>query len=49
MRELEVTSSAWTYIAALRSEDGPGPLRIEVAQVSQRFGPGPFRSLDLPA
>jgi len=48
-REVEVTSPAWIYTAVQRAGDGPGPLRIEVAQVSQRFGPGPFRSLDLPS
>jgi hypothetical protein len=48
LREVEVTAPAWTCTATMRAEHGPGPLRIEVAQISTRFGPGPFRSLDLP-
>ncbi len=45
LREAEVSRPAWTYAASLRGEDGPGPVTIEVAQVSDRFGPGPFRSV----
>lgn len=42
-----ITSSAmFTYSAALRASDGvTGPFRVEVAQISQRFGPGPFRHI----
>ncbi|EYD74428.1 GTA host specificity protein [Rubellimicrobium mesophilum DSM 19309] len=49
LREVEVARPAWTYDAAMRAEDGPGPLRIEVAQLSVRFGPGPFRSVEATA
>ncbi|WP_432449819.1 baseplate multidomain protein megatron [Aliiroseovarius marinus] len=45
-RELEVTSPAWSYDASLRSADGiSGPYQVEVAQISDRFGPGPAQSL----
>ena len=47
LREAEVASPAWTYAAAERAADGPGPVTVAVAQLSDRFGPGPFRSLDL--
>jgi hypothetical protein len=50
VREAIVTSPAWTYVAADRAADaGKGAnLTIEVAQVSDRYGPGHFarRSLD---
>lgn len=45
MRELTVLSPAWTYTAAMQAVDGGGPLQVEVAQVSERFGPGPYRSV----
>ncbi|WP_288928624.1 glycoside hydrolase/phage tail family protein [uncultured Maritimibacter sp.] len=41
-REVVVTSAAWTYSAAMQAADGvTAPFEIEVAQVSQSFGPGP--------
>jgi hypothetical protein len=42
-----VTAPAFTYTAAMRALDGTvAPFRIEIAQMSDRFGPGPFaRSL----
>jgi hypothetical protein len=45
LREVEVATPAWTYAAAMRSADGPGPVTLAVAQLSDRFGPGPFRSV----
>ncbi|NUB42972.1 hypothetical protein GEU84_001120 [Fertoebacter nigrum] len=50
LREVEVAGPAWTYTAAMRGADGiSGAYQIGVAQVSDRFGPGPFRLLDLMA
>lgn len=45
LRELEVPAPLWTYTAAMQAEDRPGPVEIAVAQLSDRWGPGPFRSL----
>jgi len=48
VREATVTAPAWTYTAAQRAADAlSGPYRIAVAQVSDQFGPGPFRRIDL--
>lgn len=44
MREAETTMPDWRYSAQMRAADGPA-LRLEVAQLSDRFGPGPFASL----
>ncbi len=44
LRREEVTTPAWTYLAQDRADDGPGA-RIEVAQVSDRFGPGTWARL----
>ncbi len=42
LRSVEVTAPEWTYDAAMQAADGvSGPVEIEVAQVSDRFGPGP--------
>jgi hypothetical protein len=46
LREVEVTEPAWLYPSAWRSVDGLG-LVVSVAQLSARFGPGPFRSVTL--
>jgi len=45
LREVEVTQPSWLYPAALRAADGPAPVTLAVAQLSARFGPGPFRSV----
>ncbi|MES2143884.1 MAG: glycoside hydrolase TIM-barrel-like domain-containing protein [Pseudomonadota bacterium] len=46
--ETTVAAPFWTYSAAQQATNGATvPFRIEVAQVSDRFGPGPFRSLDI--
>ncbi len=45
-RQLDVASPHWTYGASLRSADlVGGSYAIEVAQVSDRFGPGPYTRL----
>ena len=48
-REVEVTAPAWTYTAAMQAADGVAGTRVlSVAQLSDQFGPGPFRSVTLP-
>ncbi len=48
LRELDVTAPGWTYTAAMQTADGVGAsFAIEVAQVSQSFGPGPYRRLSV--
>ena len=45
-REATVTSPQFTYTAAHRTADGViGPYDIAVAQISQTYGPGPFRKI----
>jgi hypothetical protein len=47
-REEELSTPAFTYTAAMQAADGIGlPYTIEVAQVSARFGPGPFTRMDI--
>jgi hypothetical protein len=46
LREVKVTEPRWIYPAALQQLDGnPAQMTFSVAQISDRFGPGPFRSL----
>ncbi len=46
LRESTVTSPQFTYTASQRMADGvTGPCEIAVAQVSQTYGPGPFRKV----
>jgi hypothetical protein len=48
--EYSTTQPQFTYTAAMKSIDTVvGAYRVLVAQVSAQFGPGPFRSIDLPA
>jgi hypothetical protein len=48
LREVTLSSPEWTYPAADRATDAQGgTIRIEVAQVSARFGPG-FRAVLAP-
>jgi len=50
LREETVSSPAWTYTAAAQGADGVGAtFNIDVAQVSDRFGPGLFRRLTVGA
>ena len=46
VRDVQVSTPSWTYPAALAAADGAtGAYRIEVAQVSDRYGAGPARAL----
>lgn len=48
LREVNTTEPAWTYTSAMQTADGAGPTtRIEIAQVSASFGPGPAVGLAL--
>jgi hypothetical protein len=48
LRSLEVTSPYWSYDAEMQSADAAsGLLSFSVAQLSDRFGPGPERVLSL--
>ncbi|WP_424984317.1 baseplate multidomain protein megatron [Microbulbifer sp. S227A] len=48
LREVTVGTPAWTYTQAQQTADAALlPLRFEVAQVSVRYGVGPFASFDL--
>ncbi len=50
IRETTLGNPAWTYGAADRAADGlSGGYQIAVAQVSARFGPGPFARITLGA
>ncbi len=45
-REVTVGTAAWTYTTAMQTADGvAGTCTVTVAQMSDRFGPGPFRTL----
>jgi hypothetical protein len=46
LRETAVSAAGWSYSSSQQSADGAGPAAvIEVAQISSRFGPGPFVSV----
>ncbi|SNS42708.1 baseplate multidomain protein megatron [Tropicimonas sediminicola] len=48
LREETVGTSSWSYSAAQRALDGSdGGFTLSVAQISDRFGAGPFRSLEI--
>jgi hypothetical protein len=48
VREVQTTTPTWTYPAAAQTVDAAaGALTVTVAQISDRFGPGPFTSLAL--
>ncbi|MDF1873007.1 glycoside hydrolase/phage tail family protein [Vannielia sp.] len=48
VREQTLTTPEWTYVAALQAGDGvTAPFEIHVAQVSDRFGPGPFGKVEI--
>ena len=50
LREETVATPAWTYTAAAQGADGVGAtFNIDVAQLSDRFGPGLFRRLTVGA
>ena len=47
-REATVGTADWSYVAGDRAGDGiGGAYRVEVAQISERFGPGPVRALEV--
>ena len=47
-REQTLSTPAFTYTTAMRSADGTAsPYTIEVAQLSDRFGPGPFARIEI--
>lgn len=47
-RQATLATPGWTYAAGMQGSDGvTAPFRIEVAQVSDRFGPGPFRAVTI--
>lgn len=47
-RETEVTMPSWTYTLAMQISDGVSPAAtLCIAQISDRFGPGPFVSISL--
>jgi hypothetical protein len=49
-REETVTARTWTYTGSAQVADGTSGLyRVEVAQISDRYGPGLFRTLSLTA
>jgi hypothetical protein len=46
LREVELGAPSYRYTVAARGADGAaGPLVVQVAQISDAFGPGPFASL----
>ncbi|WP_151720382.1 baseplate multidomain protein megatron [Gemmobacter serpentinus] len=48
LREAEISAPAWTWTAAQQSGDGGfGEVTFSVAQISDRYGPGPMRRLVL--
>jgi hypothetical protein len=48
-RRVEVAAPGWSWTAAMRAEDGPGLAVVSVAQISDRWGPGPAAEIELPA
>ncbi len=49
LRSSEVSTAMWGYTDAMRAADGPDAWSVEVAQVSDRYGAGPYRALPLSA
>ncbi|TCO70905.1 baseplate multidomain protein megatron [Rhodovulum euryhalinum] len=48
LREATPTAPRWTYTAAMRAADaGAGPAVVEVAQLSDQFGPGPYQRIKI--
>ncbi|WP_415184446.1 baseplate multidomain protein megatron [Phaeovulum sp.] len=47
-REVMTATPSWVYPEALRAGDGlSGPFEIQVAQLSDTYGPGPFARIDI--
>jgi len=50
LREVTVSAPEWSYSAAMQAADGAAaPFAVEVAQVSQTWGAGPFRRIEVAA
>ncbi|MFT4149974.1 MAG: glycoside hydrolase TIM-barrel-like domain-containing protein [Paracoccaceae bacterium] len=48
VRSVECSAPQWTYTAAMQAADGAaGTITVEVAQLSDRFGAGPFEMLEV--
>ena len=48
VREEFVSAPLWTYGTAMRAADGViAPFEVEVAQVSESFGAGPFTGVTI--
>lgn len=48
VRSLETATPTVLYTASERAVDGTtGPFGVQVAQISDRFGPGPFRAIEV--
>jgi hypothetical protein len=48
VRETYVTSPAWTYLASQKTADGlSGLYSVQIAQISESFGPGLYKRIDL--
>jgi hypothetical protein len=48
VRQVDIAAPGFAYTAAMRAADGTGGgYMLEVAQLSESFGPGPFRRLDV--
>ncbi len=48
LREVETVEPSWTYQAEMRVADAPiGAFDIQVAQVSERYGVGPFQRIKI--
>ncbi len=48
LRDVTVTAPAWTYSAADQAADGvTTPYQIDVAQISDRFGPGLSKRIEI--
>lgn len=48
IREITVFDTAWSYTQAMRIQDATTMgYEIEVAQISDRFGPGPFERMEI--
>ena len=47
-REQICDAPSWTYAATEQAADGvAAPFAVQVAQISERYGPGPFRRIDI--
>lgn len=49
VRQVDLGAAEFDYTAEMRASDGAtGAYSLEVAQLSESFGPGPFRRIDVP-